>query len=96
MDNDSGWAAREITLTAHEHDGHRAKLTLPCRWVELAQVWDGQSGSYFLVSGVEASHLTTTAWEFLSFKDGSGKAHRYAVGPATQVDQQAIRLVRKS
>jgi hypothetical protein len=41
MDNDSGWAAQEITLTAHEIDGHREKLTLPCRWVELVQAWDG-------------------------------------------------------
>jgi hypothetical protein len=60
MDNDSGWAAQAITLTASEDDGQQAKLTLPCRWIELAQVWDGQAGSYFLVSGVEAGSLTNT------------------------------------
>jgi hypothetical protein len=95
MDNDSGWAAREITLTAHEQEGRRAQLTLPCRWVELAQVWDGQAGSYFLVSGIEASHLGNAAWEFLSFKDGSGKAHRYAIAAAAEVDPQSIRLTRR-
>ena len=94
MDNDSGWAAHEITLTAHEDDGRRHHLTLPCRWVELVQAWDGQAGSYFLVSGVQADHLTEAHWEFVSFKDGLGKAHRYHIAAATSVDPQAIRLMR--
>ena len=94
MDNDSGWAAKEITLTAHEHDGHRPKLTLPCRWVELVQAWNGEAGSYFLVSGVKADDLTDERWEFVGFKDALGKAHRYRIGEATQVDPQAIRLMR--
>ena len=94
MDNDSGWAAREITLTAHERDGHRDHLVLPCRWVELVQAWDGQKGSYFLVSGVEADYRPDTAWEFVSFKDGLGKAHRYRIGPATRIGAQSIRLMR--
>jgi hypothetical protein len=94
MDNDSGWAAKEITLTANEDDGHRARLTLPCRWIELVQAWDGQAGSYFLVSGVQADHLTDTPWEFVGFKDNAGKAHRYRIGAATPVDAQAIRLMR--
>jgi hypothetical protein len=94
MDNDSGWAAHEITLTAREDSGVRQKLTLPCRWVELVQAWDGQVGSYFLVSGVEADHLTETPWEFVGFKDSLGKAHHYSIGAATRVDPQAIRLMR--
>jgi hypothetical protein len=94
MDNDSGWAAREITLTAREQDGHRHHLTLPCRWIELVQAWDGQVGSYFLVSGVEADHVTDAHWEFVGFKDGLGKTHRYRIHGATQVDPQAIRLTR--
>jgi hypothetical protein len=94
MDNDSGWAAHEITLSAHEQGGHRVQLTLPCRWVELVQAWDGQVGSYFLVSGVQADHLTDKPWEFVGFKDNSGKAHRYPIGAATRVDPQAIRLMR--
>jgi hypothetical protein len=94
MDNDSGWAAREITLTGRDRDGHRDHLTLPCRWVELVQAWDGQEGSYFLVSGVQADHLPDSSWEFVGFKDGLGKAHRYRIGAATQVDPQAIRLIR--
>jgi hypothetical protein len=96
MDNDSGWAAREITLTAREHEGHRDKLTLPCRWVELVQAWDGQAGSYFLVSGVQADRLSDTRWEVLAFKDGLGKAHRYPIGAAQQIDPQTIRLMRAS
>jgi hypothetical protein len=94
MDNDSGWAAQEITLTAHEIDGHREKLTLPCRWVELVQAWDGAVGSYFLVSGVGPDHLAVAPWEFLAFKDALGKAHRYRIGEATRVNPQAIRLTR--
>jgi hypothetical protein len=94
MDNDSGWAAQAITLTASEDDGQQAKLTLPCRWIELAQVWDGQAGSYFLVSGVEAGSLTNMPWAFLSFTDGSGKAHRYPVHAAQQIGPQTIRLIR--
>ena len=94
MDHDSGWAAREITLTTHERDGQRYELTLPCRWVELAQVWDGQEGSYFLVSGISADQLTDAPWEFLGFTDGLGKTHRYAVSAATPVDKQSIRLTR--
>jgi hypothetical protein len=94
MDNDSGWAAQAITLTAPEDDRHRAPLTLPCRWVELVQAWDGQAGSYFLVSGVQADHLTDTPWAFLGFKDNAGKTHRYRIGAATQVAPQSIRLMR--
>jgi hypothetical protein len=96
MDNDSGWAAREITLTAQGQDGRRDELTLPCRWVELVQAWDGQAGSYFLVSGVEADRLADAPWAFLAFKDVSGKAHRYAVEAAKPVNPQAIRLMRKA
>ena len=94
MDNDSGWAAKEITLTGHEHDGHREELLLPCRWVELVQAWDGGVGAYFLVSGVQADHLADTPWEFVGFKDGSGKAHSFRIGAATKVAPQAIRLMR--
>ena len=94
MDNDSGWAAREITLTSREHDGHREKLTLPCRWIELVQAWDGGTGAYFLVSGVQADDLTDLPWEFVGFKDGLGKVHRYQIGTATKAAPQAIRLMR--
>ena len=94
MDNDSGWAAREITLTAHEKDGHREKLTLPCRWVELVQAWDGQAGSYFLASGLQADLVTEHPWETLAFKDGLGKAHRYHISTITQTDATSIRLLR--
>ena len=94
MDNDSGWAANQITLIAREQDGHRDELILPCRWVELVQAWDGQAGSYFLVSGVQADQLTDAPWEFVGFKDGLGKVHRYEIATATQADPEAIRLMR--
>jgi hypothetical protein len=94
MDNDSGWAAHEITLTSRDQDGHREQLTLHSRWVELVQAWDGGADSYFLASGVNPDHLTDHPWEFIAFKDALGKAHRYKVGPVTKAGPRAIRLMR--
>ena len=94
MDNDSGWDAREITLIGRAHSGHHDKLTLPCRWVELVQAWDGQAGSYFLVSGTEPERLTELPWEFVAFTDGLGKSHRYRIDTASRVSNDAIRLMR--
>jgi hypothetical protein len=94
MDNDSGWAAREITLIAHEAQGQRERLTLPCRWVELVQAWDGQAGAYFLISGVEVGQVSDKPWEYVSFKDVSGKAHRYHIGAVTPIGTGALRLMR--
>lgn len=94
MDNNSGWAAQEVTLTAHEHNGHRDHTTLHCRWVELVQAWNGTTDAYFLVSGVHCGHLADADWEFIAFKDGTGKAHRYRVGAVTKEGPDAIRLMR--
>jgi hypothetical protein len=94
MDNESGWAAHEITLTARDQEGQRAHLTLPCRWVELVQAWDGAADAYFLVSGVHADHLTDGDWEFIAFKDAGGKTHRYPIGAVTKDGPRAIRLMR--
>jgi hypothetical protein len=94
MDNDSGWAAKEITLTAQERDGHHEHLTLTCRWVELVQSWNGNTDAYFLVSGVDADNLTDQPWEFVAFKDALGQAHRYHLRAASQDGPQAIRLMR--
>lgn len=99
MDNDSGWAAKTISLTAYGQDDHQHHLTLPCRWVELVQAWDGEGDAYFLVSGVDPDPLTADQlrhgdWEFLSFKDGAGKTHRHRVAAVTQAGPGSIRLVR--
>ncbi len=98
MDNDSGWAAQDITLAAPAEDGHRHHLTMPCRWVELVQAWDGQAGAYFLVSGVETDHvadeLGARPWESLAFKDAAGKAHRFHIGAVTKVGATSLRLMR--
>jgi hypothetical protein len=94
MDNDSGWAAKEITLTAREQNGHREHLKLPCRWVELVQAWDGSADSYFLVSDVPTDHVADHEWQFVAFKDALGKAHRYAVGATTMAGPRSIRLMR--
>ena len=99
MDNDTGWAAKEVTLVAHaeEHD-HRHYLTLPCRWVELVQAWDGQEGAYFLVSGIEdgllGEQLSAHIWDFVTFRDALGKAHRHQIRAVTQPTALSIRLTR--
>ncbi|WP_459696161.1 hypothetical protein [Acidisoma sp. C75] len=91
MDNDSGWAAREITLSAKAAGQAPAEITLPCRWVELVQAWNGVADSYFLVSGVPEQPLPDAAWDELSFHDAAGRARRFPIarvlraGPALKV-----------
>jgi len=94
MDHDVGWAAREITLTTQEVDGHRETLTLPCRWVEYIQTWDGNAPPFFLVSVEHSDGLTAHEWRALAFKDGGGKAHHYTVKDAREISPLKVRLTR--
>ena len=95
MDNDSGWAAKEITLVTHETEKQDERLTLACRWVELVQAWDGAANSYFLISGVENSDIPERPWLFVSFKDVRGKTHHYPIHGALPQGPHALRLPRK-
>ncbi|GAB0116387.1 hypothetical protein [Acidisoma sp. 7E03] len=94
MDNDSGWAATEITLVTHDHPGGDEHLSLPCRWVELVQAWDGVSDAYFLVSGIPDADLPPHPWAYLTFQDVKRKQHRFPIGPVTR-QGHALRLMRK-
>lgn len=93
MDNDSGWAAHEIDLISREEDGHSHKITLPCRWVELVQAWDGVSDAYFLVSGIPDADLPQHPWAYLAFQDVKHKPHRFPIGAVTRKGT-ALRLMR--
>ena len=95
MDNDSGWAAKEIELICREVDGHSHKITLPCRWVELVQAWNGIEDAYFLVSGLATSDIPHQPWVFVTFKDGRGKTHHYPILGATPEGPHALRLPRQ-
>lgn len=93
MDNDSGWAAKEITLMTHDGAGGDERVTLPCRWVELVQAWDGVSDAYFLVSGIPDADLPPHPWAYLAFQDVKHKNHRFPVGAVTR-QGRALRLMR--
>lgn len=93
MDNDSGWAAKQIDLICREEDGHSHKITLPCRWVELVQAWDGVSDAYFLVSGIPDADLPAHPWAYLAFQDAKHKQHHFPVGIVTR-QGTALRLMR--
>ncbi|HEX3982959.1 MAG TPA: hypothetical protein VHX12_04635 [Acidisoma sp.] len=94
MDNDSGWAAKEITLMTHEGGGADHSISLPCRWVELVQAWDGVQDAYFLVSGVADSAIPAAPWIFLTFKDSRGKTHHYPIKGASAEGPHGLRLPR--
>lgn len=94
MDNDSGWAAHEITLITHQPGLPDEKLTLACRWVELVQAWDGVQDAYFLISGVETSDIAARPWVFVTFKDVRGKTHHYPIKGATAQGPHMLRLPR--
>jgi hypothetical protein len=94
MDNDSGWAARAITLTAPSAEGRSVEVTLPCRWVELVQAWDGAVGAYFLVSGLPPEDLPEAPWDELRFRDAAGKPHHFPIGTVSRQDG-ALKLMRR-
>jgi hypothetical protein len=94
MDHDAGWAAQDITLTTQDVDGQHERLVLPCRWVEYIQTWDGNAPPFFLVSVHHSDGLTGQEWRSLTFKDGSGKAHRYQVKDAREIAPLKVRLTR--
>jgi hypothetical protein len=95
MDNDSGWAAKEITLMTHEGAGSDHSITLPCRWVELVQAWDGVEGAYFLVSGLSDSAIPAQPWIFLTFQDVRGKRHHFPIKGASAQGPNTLVLPRQ-
>lgn len=85
MDNDSGWAARAITLAAPDPaTGTEAEITLPCRWVELVQAWEGAEDAYFLVSGIAPDPLPAKPWHLLRFQDAAGESHHFSIGAVSR------------
>jgi hypothetical protein len=95
LDHDIGWAAHEITLTADEADGEIRTLTLPCRWVEYVQTWDGKgSAPFFLVSATHTDGLDEADWRGLAFTDALKKKHLYAVRDAEEVKPKVIRIMK--
>ena len=94
MDNDSGWAAQDITLITHQPGAPDEKLTLSCRWVELVQAWNGVRDAYFLISGVETSDIPQQPWVFVTFKDVRGKTHHYPIQGVFAQGPHALRLNR--
>jgi hypothetical protein len=94
MDHDAGWAARQITLTSVDADGHSADLTLPCRWVEYIQTWDGDAPPFFIVHVSHTDRLGTADWQSLAFEDRSGKSHSYFIRDAREIRPNVVRLTK--
>lgn len=94
MDHDAGWAARQITLASVGADGQSADLTLPCRWVEYIQTWDGDAPPFFIVHVSHTDRLGTADWQSLAFEDRGGKSHSYLVRDVRGIRPNVVRLTK--
>jgi hypothetical protein len=94
MDHDAGWAARQIKLTSRDANGDTTDLTLPCRWVEYIQTWDGDAPPFFIVHVSHTDRLDTADWRLLAFEDRGGKSHRYVIRDAKEIRPNVVRLTK--
>ncbi|WP_158801513.1 hypothetical protein [Acidisoma sp. L85] len=96
MEHDSGWFAHEIMLITHPIDGHRRRLTLPCRWIEFVQNWDakGNKRPFFQISAKNTAGLNEEKWHILAFQDGSGNQHQYVISDIKETKPNVIRLTK--
>jgi hypothetical protein len=91
-DHDAGWGAQEITLIGDQGE----TLRLPCRWIEYSHAGKGKTAAAFFVVSTdnEAQLGNDDDWRVLSFKDGAGNAHSYAVKDAEVASPMKIRLTK--
>ncbi|WP_158805771.1 hypothetical protein [Acidisoma sp. L85] len=95
MEHDKGWYAHEITLITHPIDGHRRRLTLPCRWIEYVQNWDakGTGRPFFQISASHTAGLMTEKWHILTFLDGAGNLAQSFLVKALASSELRLRLL---
>jgi hypothetical protein len=96
MEHDKGWYAHEITLITHPIEGHRRRLTLPCRWIEYVQNWDakGTGRPFFQISASHTAGLMIEKWHILTFLDGAGNQHQYVIDDVEETKPKVIRLAQ--